>query len=134
MIRDLWRAWKEVRNKRHLAKESLELINSLYICIKERKHQIFKCYDDLGKIYSYLPKDSRQDYVQKTLDLLNFSGSGWAKQTTYSFYKKLYEDIDYKRDVVYDHWRRGDYEKVIEICGQIISDTDRKIDEYIKGD
>lgn len=134
MIRDLWRAWKEVRNKRHLAKESLKLMDALYKCVEERKHQIFKCYEDLGKVYSYLPKNDRQGYIQKTLDLLNFSGSGRVKQTAFSFYKKLYEDIKYNKDLVYDHWNRGDYEKVIEICGQVISYTDRKIDEYIKGD
>ena len=120
MIRDLWKAWREIREKRRKAKESLRVVENLLKKIKRERDKAEECYNLLREIYPSLPKTDRQDYVQKTLDLLYFDGS--TRIGAHQFYKKLYEDYShgYTICLAKRYWEDGEYDKVIETCSILL--------------
>ena len=88
----LRRTWSEVRKERNEAKKARKEVEILLKQVKNTVSAIDEAYNSLSKVYPCLPEDERKDFVQKTLDLLKYTGSGWMKQTAHSFYNKLSED------------------------------------------
>ena len=87
------RTWSEVRKERNEAKKARKEVEILLKQAKNTVSAIDEAYNSLSKVYSCLPEEERMDFVQKTLDLLKFTGIGHIKnvnQTAYTFYNKLY--------------------------------------------
>ena len=117
----LKRTWKEVRKERNEAKKARKEVETLLRQAKNTVSAINKAYESLREVYSCLPDDDRIDYVQKTLDLLKYTGSGLVKQTAYSFYNKLYDDYssDYDLKLMYRYWEAKDWKNVVEVCERL---------------
>lgn len=63
-------AYRNINSKKFLAEEAIEKYKSETERIGEISKIMEETIDNLKTIYDYLPKEERQDYVQKTLDLL----------------------------------------------------------------
>ena len=133
IVKDLWRAWKEVRKKRKEAELALINVELLLKEIKEERNKAKECYELIGKVYHGLPEIDRQDYVQKTLDLLHFTGSGWIKQTTYSFYDRLWKEYSdgSEINIAYQFWKNGDYDNVVKVCLDLETEIKNEIKKWI---
>ena len=133
IVKDLWRAWKEVRKKRKEAELALINVELLLKEIKEERNKAKECYELLGEVYHGLPEIDRQDYVQKTLDLLHFTGSGWIKQTTYSFYDRLWKEYSdgSEINIAYQFWKNGDYDNVVKVCLDLETEIKNEIKKWI---
>jgi hypothetical protein len=125
------RTWKEVRKERNEAKKAREEVEILLRQAKNTVSAINKAYESLKEVYLCLPEDDRKDYVQKTLDLLKYTGSGLMKQTAHSFYNKLYEDYysDYYLRLMNQYWKAKDWKNVVVVCERLKRDINnsRKI-------
>ena len=115
------RTWSEVRKERNEAKKAREEVEILLRQTKNTVSAINEAYESLRKVYSCLPEDDRKDYVQKTLDLLKYTGSGLMKQTAHSFYNKLYDDYssDYDLKLMYRYWENKDWKNVVKVCERL---------------
>lgn len=115
------RTWSEVRKERNKAKEAREEVEILLRQTKNTVSAIDEAYESLKEIYLCLPEDDRKDYVQKTLDLLKYSGSGLMKQTAHSFYNKLYDDYSsgYDLKLIYHYWEAKDWKNVVVACERL---------------
>ena len=115
------RTWKEVRKERNEAKKAREEVEILLRQAKNTVSAINEAYESLKEVYLCLPEDDRIDYVQKTLDLLKYSGSGLMKQTAHSFYNKLYDDYssDYDLKLMYRYWENKAWKNVVEVCERL---------------
>ena len=115
------RAWEEVRKERNKAKEAREEVEILLRQIKNTVSEINEAYESLSNVYPCLPEDYRKDYVQKTLNLLKYTGSGLSKQTAHTFYKKLYDDYssDYDLELIHHYWKAKDWKNVVEVCERL---------------
>jgi hypothetical protein len=128
------RAWKEVRKERNEAKKARKEVEILLRQTKNTVSAIDKAYESLKEVYLCLPKDDRRDYVQKTLDLLKYTGSGWMKQTAHSFYNKLYEDYssDYYLKLMYKYWEEKDWKNVVAVCEKLKRNIDNSRKIYVE--
>ena len=118
------RTWSEVRKERNEAKKARKEVEILLKQAKNTVSAIDEAYNSLSKVYSCLPEEERMDFVQKTLDLLKFTGIGHIKnvnQTAYTFYNKLYSDYssDYDLKLMYRYWEAKDWKNVVEVCERL---------------
>jgi len=118
------RTWSEVRKERNEAKKARKEVEILLKQAKNTVSAIDEAYNSLLQIYPCLPEKERKDFVQKTLDLLKFTGIEHIKnvnQTAYTFYNKLYLDYssDYDLKLMYRYWKAKDWKNVVEICERL---------------
>ena len=128
----LKRTWSEVRKERNEAKRARKEIRILLKQVEITISSIDKAYESLSVIYKCLPEKDRQDYVQKTLDLLKFTGSGQVRQTAYSFYKKLCDDYfnDYDLKLIDHYWKAKDWKNVVVVCERLKKNLYKSINVY----
>jgi hypothetical protein len=115
------RTWSEVRKERNEAKKARKEVEILLKQTKNTVSAINEAYERLKEVYLCLPEDDRIDYVQKTLDLLKYTGSGLMKQTAHSFYNKLYVDYssDYDLKLMYRYWENKAWKNVVVVCERL---------------
>lgn len=127
MIVELICAFKEAYNKineeKIKAKDCINHIKklkkidtSIYeLCLTTKKN--------LSDIYRYLPKKQRQDYVQKTIDLLQY-GNDFTHDLKVlgiiGLYKNVIEIIDENLQDMKHFYKEKDYNKVISIYKDLI--------------
>jgi hypothetical protein len=128
----LKRTWREVRKERNEAKRAKEEIRILLKRVEITISAIDKAYESLSVIYQCLPEKDRQDYVQKTLDLLKFTGKGYYKPTAHSFYKKLCDDYfnDYDLALIHHYWKAKDWKNVVVVCERLKKNLYNSINVY----
>ena len=72
LLETIERTWKELRKEKNEAKKVLKDIQ----VVVEHWERMWKTAEniekELSEIYHELPESQRQDYVQKTMDLLNY--------------------------------------------------------------
>ena len=72
LLETIERTWKELRKEKNEAKKVLKDIQ----VVVEHWERVWKTAENIEKelsaIYSDLPESQRQDYVQKTMDLLKY--------------------------------------------------------------
>ena len=128
------RTWSEVRKERNKAKKARKEVEILLKQAKNTVSAIDEAYNSLKEIYLCLPEDDRKDYVQKTLDLLKFTGSGLMKQTAHSFYNKLYDDYssDYNLKLMYRYCKAKDWKNVVVVCERLKENINNSRDVYVR--
>ena len=131
------RTWKEVRKERNEAKKARKEVEILLKQTKNTVSAINEAYKSLSKVYSCLPEEERRDFVQKTLDLLKFTGIGHIKsvnQTAYTFYNKLYSDYssDYDLKLMYCYWKAKDWKNVVVVCERLKENINNSRDVYVR--
>lgn len=131
------RTWSEVRKERNKAKKARKEVEILLKQAKNTVSAIDEAYESLKEIYLCLPEDDRIDYVQKTLDLLKFTGVGHIKnvnQTAHSFYNKLYDDYssDYDLKLMYRYWEAKDWKNVVVVCERIKKNINNSRKIYVE--
>lgn len=65
-------AWHKYYEDKECAKKYVEYLHNLYKGRKEGADEVISICKNLKDIWTYLPKKQRADYVQKTLDLLEY--------------------------------------------------------------
>jgi hypothetical protein len=131
------RTWSEVRKERNEAKKARKEVEILLKQAKNTVSAIDEAYNSLSKVYSCLPEEERMDFVQKTLDLLKFTGIGHIKnvnQTAYTFYNKLYSDYssDYDLKLMYRYWKAKDWKNVVVVCERLKENINNSRDVYVR--
>jgi hypothetical protein len=129
----LKRTWSEVRKERNEAKKAREEVRILLKQAENTVSAIDKAYESLSEVYQCLPEKDRQDYVQKTLDLLKFTGKGYYKPTAHSFYKKLCDDYfnDYDLSLIDHYWKAKDWKNVVVVCERLKRNINNSRNVYV---
>lgn len=131
------KTWKEVRKERNEAKKAREEVEILLRQAKNTVSAIDEAYNSLSKVYPCLPEEERKDFVQKTLDLLKFTGVGHIKnvnQTAYTFYNKLCSDYfsDYDLKLMHRYWEAKDWKNVVVVCERLKKNINNSRDVYVR--
>ena len=131
MIKEFILAYKEAYNKINEEKiKAKDCINHIKR-LKKIDTSIYKLLlttkKNLYDIYIYLPKKQRQDYVQKTIDLLQY-GNDFTDDIRVlgiiGLYKNVIEIIDVNLQDMKRFYKEKDYNKVISIYNDLIETID----------
>lgn len=131
MIKEFILAYKEAYNKINEEKiKAKDCINHIKR-LKKIDTSIYKLLlttkKNLYDIYIYLPKKQRQDYVQKTIDLLQY-GNDFTDDIRVlgiiGLYKNVIEIIDDNLQDMKRFYKEKDYNKVISIYNDLIETID----------
>ena len=116
-------AYRNINSKKFLAEEAIENYKSETERIGEISKIMEETIDNLKTIYGYLPKEERQDYVQKTLDLLitHTITDEYNRAISYDFKYHWLFDNQYKimksyLKVMKLQYNNGHYENVIDLA------------------
>ena len=129
----LKRTWSEVRKERNEAEKARKEVEILLKQAKNTVSAIDEAYNSLSKVYLCLPEEERKDFVQKTLDLLKFTGKGYYKPTAHSFYKKLCDDYfnDYDLKLIDYYWKAKDWKNVVVVCERLKKNINNSRSVYV---
>jgi len=124
-FKDLIAAYKVINKERIEAKNKLKCIENK---IKEYKRVYEGCLnlrENINFLYKYFPEDQRKDFIQDTLDLLNYGVGVYRTSDNIKHYfycnkywgwieriKNLLTDIKYTYSDCYDLYNDGEYEEI----------------------
>ena len=116
-------AYRNINSKKFLAEEAIEKYKSETERIREISKIMEKTIDNLKTIYDYLPKKERQDYVQKTLDLLmthtitdQYGRAIWHDFGYHWLFDNQYKTMKTYLKVMRLHYNNGHYDDVIDLA------------------
>lgn len=116
-------AYRNINSKKFLAEEAIEKYKSETERIGEISEIMGKTIDNLKTIYGYLPKEKRQDYVQKTLDLLithtitdQYNHAIFADFGYHWLFDNQYKTMKSYLKVIRLHYNNGHYNDVIDLA------------------
>jgi len=120
-IKDLIAAYKVINKERIEAKNKLKCIENLIKTYKRVHKTCLNLQTNINFLYKYFPEDQRKDFIQDTLDLLNYgvgvyrtsdnvkhyfyvNHGGWIKHI-----ENLIIDIKYTYSDCYDLYKKREY-------------------------
>lgn len=144
-FKDLIAAYKVINHNRIRAKQEIKAMKSLIKQYKKVYKKLQELEENLNFIYKYCPTNQRQDFIQDTLDFLQYGigifrstnnskhffgfnpNDGWIKHM-----KKLVESITDCYDDCCKLYKDGEYEKIRIEYNNILDEIDEKLysDKY----
>ncbi len=124
-IKDLIAAYKVINKERIEAKNKLKCIENLIKTYKKVHKTCLNLQTNIKFLYKYFPEDQRKDFIQDTLDLLEYGAGvyrtpdnikhyfyvnthcGWIKHI-----ENLITDIKYTYSDCYDLYNDGKYKEI----------------------
>lgn len=106
-----------------LIKDYQNKVNS----IENVGNKLYNIANDLHTVYRFLPIKERQDFIQKTIDLINYGYEG----RVFGYggeYKRLLTDMKNNLKVLKLHYKNSHYNYVIELT-EIYN---KKLEEFFK--
>lgn len=89
LIKIVKNAWKELNKEQYHAKNQINQVKEILDKYKNNLSYLSNAYITLSRAYDQLPKQIREDYIQKTLNLFRY---GWVYPNNEEGKYELYQD------------------------------------------
>ncbi len=89
LIKIVKNSWKELNKEQYQAKNQIKKAKEGLDVYNKNLSHLSNAYTNLSDIYDQLPKQIREDYIQKTLDLFKY---GWVYPNNGEGKYELYQD------------------------------------------
>lgn len=136
-IKEFYNIFVDAYHKFHAikfkAKDEIEFYETELDTIKKVKDKMRGIYYDINSIYKYFPIPERQDFIQKTLDLLFYGrcdkdGEYIDSQSWMSLYTNQYLIMKNNYKTLKSEYKQGHYDKVIEL----VEEYNIQLDNFYK--
>jgi hypothetical protein len=137
MIKELIIAWtkayKEVNAEKLKAKECIKNANQMKKVWEEKQEKSKTVFKYLCDLYSSLPKKPRMEYVQPTIDLLQY-GIGFpcnqSRYSTYTLYQFIVHEIDNYIKESKKLYKQNNFIKVISDFDSLVNYVKEKLNTW----
>ena len=128
-IKAFKRAYQEINYEKLVAKGQIKDLQNWYKKYADLVEKLEQIYNDLCSVYTNLPLIPRQDYVQKTLDLINKTPV--YKYDVYHCYNHIKVELERTIDAMKQYYANKDYESMTNMYNKTCEYITNKIEQII---